>query len=189
MSIRITLLVGLAVMFPTVVTAGSDPILIPCARLPDTKNYTFPPPIVTTVQWNNYSVGMICGMQPVDPLDSMFVAWAGNAFSMGGGDREYAYRSLLVSTAAGTSPTWGAWRQAWPVQEGINLGEGGFDAGCYSSSAVGNYSALFYSVVCSEDGPCGCIASYPLEASSKRAKPIVNVTTSYAAVEAVSVTP
>jgi hypothetical protein len=153
-----------AVSAPLRAAAGADSVVVPCAHLSSNATAVFPPPVVTTISWNDYSNGMICGVMSADPLDPLFVAWAGRANSMSG-PREYALRNILVSTAAGfnTASGPGAWRQPWPSQEGINLFEGGLDVGCWSSSTLANTSAIVLTAYCSGNGPCGCIASYPLE--------------------------
>jgi hypothetical protein len=174
------ILLALLSLAPHLVEGGADPVVVQCSPFPPNNSFVFPPPVVTTVQWNNYSYGMLCGMQSTDPMDATFVAWAGYAFTMSGPLHE-ATHGLLATTSSGTLASIGPWKQPWPVQEGIDLGEGGFDAGCYSSSERTNYTAIFYTAYCSEDGPCGCIASYPLEVSSRarrsRVRPNLTVTT------------
>jgi hypothetical protein len=151
------------------VSGDSSAIAVPCSPMPNsTAEAVFPPPLIHAVQWNDYSVGMICGIQSADPLDAFFLAWIGGPRTM---NTTYAISNLYASSVSGFSASSGPWKMPWPVQDGVELvDEGGFDVGCYSSSSRvgGSGVALVYAVGCSGDGACGCVASYPLEVPGTR---------------------
>ena len=172
-TVSVILIASISLLFlitPIYGMAGAN--IVPCNQMPEGGNPTFPPPIFASIEWNKYSYGMVCGLQSIDPLDSLFVGYIGQVFSM---NTSYATRDLVSTVSSGFN-TNGMWKSPWAVQDGISFYPGGFDVACYSSSKTMNLSAFVYSALCSEDGPCGCVASYPLEVTSHTTKVTMTVT-------------
>lgn len=131
------------------VYAGTDSQVVQCLPYPSSnKDLIFPPPKITSIEFNNYSYDMICGMAPVDPTDANYIAWFSPIHLLNIGPQH-----IQVSVAGGFipgGPNGGYWRIPWPVQDGINMLMGGYDIGCYSSSSLLNYSMVVYTAYCSE---------------------------------------
>ena len=172
-NVSVILIASITLLFlvtPISSMAGAN--IVPCNVMPEGGNPTFPPPIFASIEWNKYSYGMVCGLQSIDPLDSLFVGFIGQVFSM---NTSHATQDLVSTISSGFN-TNGMWKSPWAVQDGIFFNPGGFDVACYSSSKTMNLSAFVYSAGCSEDGPCGCVASYPLEVTSNTTKVTMTVT-------------